>query len=212
MYLFAAHVAAHADDVAFVGGDHRQFVLLEHAAEGRELLGALLADLHREGQIAAIGKAEADQRMGDLRAHPVTGQQVHRGQLLQRIVAAFPVRRVILGAVPHEVAYLLEMQHFTLRGSLGPGACRRCLVPCWRDHLPLDQMCHLRRPVAVRPWRDAGPPGKACDQQHQVAAHQPPANRAGLRPPQDNHAHEPQHRRESRHGGAQPFRSWQAEP
>ena len=106
--ILAAGIAAGAHDVVLVGGDQHALELAEEAAEGGERLAALLADLQREHQPAAVVEAERDQGVGDVRTHPVRQDQVGVGQAVEVVLAGFPAHGVVVFAVPVEITHVAK--------------------------------------------------------------------------------------------------------
>jgi hypothetical protein len=150
--VFAAHVGAHAKNVVLVGRDEAGLELLEEAADGREALAALLADLDGKGQEAPVVEAERHQRVRDGGAAPVGERHVDRAQPVEVVAARFPARGVVGVAAPVEVAHVVQGDD----AAVG-----------MRPDLPR----HVVGPRAVLRGRDGAPPAQQQREADRVGKH-----------------------------------------
>ena len=108
-------MGADAEDVAFVGDDVDEFVLAEEAFDGGEGLGFLFAGFDGDGEVAAVGEAEADDAVGDAGGAPVAEGEVDGLELVEVVGAVFPTGGVVgVGGVVVEVADVVEEERVAI--------------------------------------------------------------------------------------------------
>ena len=156
--VLPANIGAHADHVALVRNHEDQLVLLEQPLDGGVALALLLPPLDRHRQVAAVGEAEAENRVGDARGAPVREEEVEGAEIGEAIRAVF-VADVEVGLAPiHGVSHVVHGHGVVVH--LGPGQGREirlpvAIVPGWNEKPPDE---HGREEdTGERPPQTAGP-------------------------------------------------------
>src|SRR4029077_9112782 len=106
--VFAADVGAHADNVAFIGGDYAQFEALKKPAELGKLLLPLPPDLNGEHQLLAAAEAKGNQHRRELSSAPVRSDQVERLKPRKIVAAGLPARGIVAESAPVEVTHVVQ--------------------------------------------------------------------------------------------------------
>ena len=171
--VLTANIGAHADDVAFVGGDDAEAVPLEETAELRIALAFFRRRTSTEKATCWPSSKPNDINMCAM-AQPSQYDMIMSTEieLVEIVAAGFPALRVVAVAAPIEIADILQRYAVALDAAMGDlrDIVRPEPIVGGRDALPPDQQRQRRqrrsseRRAPARPCQSAiSTPSAECD-------------------------------------------------
>src|SRR5271170_4894013 len=126
-FLALAEIRPQPNHVALIGGNKDQLILPKEAKDRRIRLPSLVPRLDRKGEVLAIAKVEAHNRMTDPPNAPVDEEEINPAKLRQIVAPIAPAVRVVaLGAVI-AIANVMHLNLISI--DIGPRSTRNVRTP-----------------------------------------------------------------------------------